>query len=147
MLNYAPLIAVWSTTSVPATYTGTALNAGMTTDQKLTAVNGWSKPGVEPPLILKPTDIMNAIVYSEWIALTTAQQLYIQTVLSMGDVNASAGTNIRTAFLTIFGNGTVTRTNLAGLDTTNTPTVPWVTNNGMNWPLTAQDLVAEGGLT
>lgn len=59
-------------------------------------------------------EVFDAIVPSEWAALSAQEKQRIQTVLSMGTVYTK-GTNTRAAFQAAFGVGTTTRTNLTAL--------------------------------
>jgi hypothetical protein len=57
--------------------------------------------------------IFNAIVPSEFTALTADQQRFVRDVFSLGDaVDVGPGTNARTVLLDAFGAGTTTRDNL-----------------------------------
>ncbi len=44
-MTYSPLIAVWSSTTLPAGASGTALVVGDTPAQKLVKINTWTVPG------------------------------------------------------------------------------------------------------
>lgn len=62
---------------------------------------------------LSGATIFNAIVPSEFGALTDAQQRFVRDVFSLGDaVDVGPGTNARTVLLDAFGTGTTTRDNL-----------------------------------
>lgn len=61
-------------------------------------------------------EVFDAIVPSEWAALSSQEKNRIQLILSMGQVLVK-GTNTRQAFLDAFSAGTTTRTNLAALQT------------------------------
>lgn len=142
MAYYDTLIAAWnSTTQPPAGVSGAALTAGMTTAQKLATVNAWTVVSTINPLILRGSQIYNAIVPSEFQTLTAAQQQLVRDVFGLGDqIDVSAGTNVRTVLLSAFGAGTQTRANLAAL-ATGSP-ISWCQANG--YPL-AQ--TGGGGLT
>ena len=64
-----------------------------------------------PKEVVNSVEIVNALIYSEWVALTADQKHYLDTIISAGQVDPANG-NIKTAFGTIFGAGTATRTNL-----------------------------------
>lgn len=59
-------------------------------------------------------EVFEAIVPSEWTALTATNRTLIGQILSMGEIKVK-GTNTRAAFLAAFGVGTTTRSNLAAL--------------------------------
>lgn len=64
--------------------------------------------------IVPAHEVYEAIVPSEWAALTADNKLLVQTMLGMGDINAK-GTNTRLSFAAAFGAGTQTRANLVAL--------------------------------
>ena len=66
--------------------------------------------------IVPAYEIYEAIVPGEWKALVADEKQRIQTLLSMGEVNAQ-GPNTRASFLATFVAGSQTRTNLAALQT------------------------------
>ncbi len=60
--------------------------------------------------------IFEAIVPSEFVSLTAAQQVRVDRILSLGDgIDATAGSQARAEILDMFVGGTTTRTNLATL--------------------------------
>jgi len=59
-------------------------------------------------------EVWEAIVPSEWAALTANDRQRVQTILSMGEVSVR-GTNTRSSFAAAFGAGTSSRTQLAAL--------------------------------
>lgn len=59
-------------------------------------------------------EVFDAIVPSEWAALSTQEKQRIQLILSLGTVLVKGG-NTRSAFLAVFGPGSTTRGNLAAL--------------------------------
>lgn len=75
MAYYDALIAAWnSATQPPAGVTGTALT-GLTTANKLIAVNGWTITGSVPTgFNVTGAQLLNCINYPEFKALTATQQ-------------------------------------------------------------------------
>lgn len=132
MAYYDALTAAWNSgTQPPAAVTGTALTGGMTTQQKINAVNGWTTAGAAVPMIVPTYRIYNLIVPSEFGALQAANQQLVRDILSMGTVDASPGTSVRTRMVAIFPNGTTTFANLAALAATyDSPTTNWAAKNG-----------------
>lgn len=59
-------------------------------------------------------ELFEAIVPSEWAALSAQEKQRMQTILSMGTVSVK-GANTRNAFLASFAAGSQTRSNLAAL--------------------------------
>lgn len=58
--------------------------------------------------------IYNAIVPSEFSALSAANKELVRDIFGLGDnIDVRQGTNVRTVLLAVFGAGTTTRTNLA----------------------------------
>lgn len=143
MAYYSALIAKWPSVT------------GATTQAKLDNLNGQTLAvGTPKPLIVSTYEIYNCIVASEFDALTATQQQQIRDILSMGTVDASPGTNVRARILAVFGVGSQTRTNLTNLATSfDTPSIPWWEatvaqgGGGLNGPVSANDLVAAGGLS
>jgi hypothetical protein len=72
--DYTALINAWLAGTVPGGYTGTALT-GLTTANKLIAINGWTITGVVPTTIgVSGTQLKNCINWTEFSTLTDAQQ-------------------------------------------------------------------------
>lgn len=132
MAYYTALINAWNGAQQPPSgVTGTALTAGMTTTQKLAAVNAWTTAGAAVPMIISTYQIYNLIVGTEFAALSAANQQLLRDILSMGTVDASPGTQIRARIVALFPNGTQTFTALAALAKTyDTPQVSWCQANG-----------------
>lgn len=76
MADYAALIAAWNGATQPPTgVTGTGLTGGMTTAQKIAAVNGWIITGTIPTSFFVTGDqLLNCINYSEFKLLTATEQ-------------------------------------------------------------------------
>lgn len=146
MADYAPLIAAWNGATQPPTgVTGTALTGGMTRQQKIDAVNIWTVVGAAIPMLLPSYKIYNAIVPSEFQALTATQQQLIRDIIGQGTVDASAGNNARAVMMQIFGVGTTTRTNLTNLAKLyDSPAVSWWSANGFLSSLGLGDAIAAG---
>jgi hypothetical protein len=144
MAYYDALIAAWnSPTQPPAGVTGLPLLAGDTTAQKIAKVNAWAV--ADPSMIVPAYMIYNAIVPSEWSALTPANQQLIRDILSQGTVDGSTGKTARTVLLSVFGVGTQTRANLAAIAAPfDNLTTPWTTKNGYPSTLNLNDAVAAG---
>lgn len=64
--------------------------------------------------IIPAWEVIEATVPAEWAALTSAEKQRYQILTGAGEINVQ-GTNTRAAFLAMFGAGTATRANLAGL--------------------------------
>lgn len=91
MAYYDALIAAWNgATQPPAGVTGTAITGGMTTDQKIAAVNSWTVTGSIPTTVFSSgSAVANCIVWSEFAAITAAapdtvaqKQLRLLTLLN-----------------------------------------------------------------
>jgi len=59
-------------------------------------------------------DIFEAVVRSEYVALSADDKELLHVIISMGSILVN-GTNTKAALLAMFGGGTTTRTNLATL--------------------------------
>ncbi len=116
MAYYTALITAWNGATQPPTgVTGTALT-GLTTAQKLAAVNGWVVTTSSPKkAVFKPSDILNACVPADIAFLTTAQVTLLSLMLSGSEVDGSIGTTVRAAVQAIFSGKTTTLANLGAL--------------------------------
>ena len=76
MAYYTALITAWNSGTQPPTgVTGTGLNGGMTTAQKIAAVNGWTVTGSIPSSFFTTgAAILNCINWTELSNLTDAQR-------------------------------------------------------------------------
>jgi hypothetical protein len=147
-MDYSVLIAAWnSTTQPPAGVTGAGLLTADTTAQKLAKVRAWTINGASVPMIIPTTQIYNAIVPSEFQALSAAQQQYIRDILSLGNVYVSSGTNARAVLLQVFPSATQTHTNFIALAKEyDTPQIPWWEANGFPANISGSD-ISNAGLT
>ena len=103
MAYYDALIAAWnSATQPPAGVTGSGLLAGDTTAQKCAKINGWTMAGPAKQMLVNSTVIYNLIVISEYTALSAANQTIVNNLLSMGLLDGSPGTNVRSRIVQIF---------------------------------------------
>lgn len=126
MSYYDALIAKWATAP-----------AG-TTDEKLVWINAQTVTGPAVPMVFPAYKIYNLVDPTEFGALSAANQQLVRDIISMGEVDASPGTNVRTRLTALFGPGTATRTALSGLAATfDAPLIPW-------WSATVQQ--GGGGL-
>jgi hypothetical protein len=92
--------------------------AGMTDAQIATAINTNTVTSQLSPLRVNGADIYNAIVPSEFQALSTAQQQLVRDVWGLGEgIDVSAGANARTVLANAFGAATTSRANLLALAT------------------------------
>jgi hypothetical protein len=116
MAYYTVLIAAWNSgTQPPAGVTGAALTGGMSTVQKLAAVNAWTVSAPQPANIPVPR-IVGAILPADFMSLTALQLQQMQFLLQTGDtVFAPLGGTIRSVFGTIFAGKATTLANLAAL--------------------------------
>jgi len=146
MAYYDALIAAWNNpTQPPPGVTGTALTPTMTTDQKLTAVQNWTMVGPAVPMIVLATEVYNLINLTEYNALIAANQTAITNLLSMGTLNASQNTSVRSRFIAIFPSGTQTFTALSNYAKQfDTPQIPWWIANHYNAQINGQDLANAG---
>jgi hypothetical protein len=150
MAYYTALITAWNgATQPPAGVTGTALTGGMTTAQKLAAVNGWTIAGPAIPMVIPTYKIYNLIDPTEFSALTAANQQLVRDILGMGTIDGSPGTAVRARIVAIFTNASgATRVALAALAATyDSPQIPWATapgGGGLNVMVQLSDVTAAG---
>lgn len=92
--------------------------ASMTDAQIATAINTNTVTTQLSPLRVSGAEVYNAIVPSEFSALSQAQQQTVRDVFGLGDgIDVSAGSNARTALANAFGAATTSRANLLALTT------------------------------
>jgi hypothetical protein len=155
MAYYTALVTAWnSATQPPVGVTGTGLT-GLTTAQKLAAINGWTVVGPAQKAIIEVNAIINAIASADLLGLTVTQ-LQVMTLLLAGggSVDGSPGTTIRAVFQSIFAGKTTTLANLSALVAPfDNPMIPWwkatVAQGGgaLASPVNGNDLIAAGNLT
>lgn len=133
MAYYDALIAKWAT-----------LSPG-TTQQRLGVINALTENGPAQPMIVPTYAIYNLIDPADWQAASAANQQLLRDILSMGTVDASPGTSVRSRVAAIFGVGTATRTALTALAAKyDTPQIPWWQSAGYSSPINSADLSAAG---
>lgn len=143
MAYYTALTTAWNGAQPPAGVTGTALTAGMTTAQKLAAVNAWTVAAPKAA-ILSPSQILNAVVFADLAALTQLTLTQLTLLLAGSSVDASIGTPIRAGIQAIFAGKTATLANLGALVAPfDNATALWTLANGYP-PLNANDATASG---
>jgi hypothetical protein len=150
---YTQLISAWnSVTQPPAGVTGTGLTGGMTTVQKIAAVNGWTITGAIPSSTLfSGPQLLNCISWSEFNALLPAQQQNIMFLCAAGAAGGLLGGSANTSLLPVgmiiayFPLAGVTITNLTAL--AKGFTQPWwqaPTGGNLNGPVSLSDTTAAG---
>jgi len=152
MAYYDALIAAWNGATQPPTgVTGTGLTGGMTTAQKIAAVNGWTVTGTVPTtLTVTGPQMLNCINYTEFKALTAAQQsnlLMVCAAAGDGVLGGSSNTGLLATgiMLDLFGAGTQTRAAVVALAKgTVTPWWQSPTGGNLNGPLSITDTQAAG---
>lgn len=150
MAYYDTLVTAWNGATQPPTgVTGTAITGGMTTAQKLAAVNGWTVTGVIPSTMTATgPQVLNCVVWSEFNALTPTQQSnFLMLCSNTGSlIGGSANlTHILPGMIiAYFGGASATVAALSAFS--KTATQPWWQSN--NYPR-AFDLgdVATAGLS
>ena len=150
MTYYTALINAWNSATQPPTgVTGTPLT-GLTTAQKLIAINSWTVTGAVPTtLYVTGAQVANCINYAEFKALTFDQQsqllaLCSQTGQLLGG-SANAGLLAAGMILDFFSHTGPTVIALTAL--AQAIVQPWWQANGYTSPISAADLVEAGGLT
>jgi hypothetical protein len=99
MSYYTALINAWNTGTVPSGYVGTALT-GLTTANKLIAINGWTITGVVPTSIqFTGNQLANCIDKTEFNALSWNNQ---QNILGLCQITGNlAGGSANTELLPV----------------------------------------------
>lgn len=133
MAYYDALIAKWPTV------------AGANTSAKLANLRAEMVTGAAIPMIVPSYIIYNAIVPSEFSALTNANQALVRDIINQGTVDGSSGKTARTVMLNAFGAATATRANLTAIAAAyDSPQVSWLSANGYPDTLNENDLWAAG---
>jgi len=136
MAYYTALQTAWNSVTQPPTgVTGTALSSGMTTLQKINAVNGWTVVGPAITPNIPVTNVISSITTTDFMAMTSLQLQQLQTVMPPGatTVYAPSGGTVRGVFGQIFAGKTTTLANLSALVAQyDTPTISWCQAN--NYP-------------
>lgn len=150
MSYYSNLIAAWNNaTQPPAGVSGTALT-GLTTAQKLAAVNGWAVTGSSPTAFgITGVQIANCINWTEFAALTAQQQSNVLALCSQPGlyIGGSAETAhlVDAMIIAYFPSAGPTLTALTAL--AQAQVQPWWQFAGYTSPIGPADLTAAGGLT
>jgi len=123
MAYYTALIAGWNGNTPPSGVVGTALT-GLTTAQKIAAINGWTVTATIPAqYTITGAQIAGCIKWSEFAALTATQQAQILAMcaipgpLSVGSSAAEIALLFDGMIVAYFGSGSVTVANLSALAT------------------------------
>jgi hypothetical protein len=152
MSYYTALIAAWNGATQPPTgVSGTALT-GLTTANKIIAVNGWTVTGTIPTSAFFTGDaILDCINWTEFAALTATQQLNMLTLCQSSSLRSGSAslTHILPGMLLAYFNNTgptiVALTALAAAQVQ-----PWwqvsVANGGggLNGPVSQSDVTLAG---
>lgn len=148
MAYYDTLIAAWNGATQPPTgvVSGTAITGGMTTQQKIVAVNSWLVVGTTRPLVVPPSVIFNACNAADLASLTTAQLQLLQLMMSGPTADASQGTVLRQVIINIFTGKTNSINGLSALAALyDSPKVPWWEfTGGLSSPVSKGDTDAAG---
>lgn len=149
MSYYTALITAWNgATQPPAGVTGTALT-GLTTANKIIAVNGWTVTGSVPTTIMvSGSQIANCIDKTEFLALTAQKQSNILALCNSPGLllGGSANTShlLVGLLLDAFAPAGATIANLTALAVA--AVQPWWQANGYTAPITLDD-AAKAGLS
>ena len=155
-MSYLALQNAWtSAVQPPVGILGTGLNGTMTTQQKITAINGWVVSATIPSTIeVTGTQLLNCINYPEFAAIaTTSLQANLLALCNNPGllIGGTANTTHIAAglFLAAFTTGSQTIAALAALAQAQLWWATPVANGGagLSAPVSPQDLIAAGGLT
>lgn len=149
MAYYTALIAAWNTGTVPVGVVGSALT-GQSTAQKIININAWTLTATIPPsYTITGAQISSCIKWSEFAALTAAQQSLVMQLcaiptLSVGSSAAEIALLADGMIIAFFPAGGATITALSAL----APSAqPWVTasgGGGLSSPVSINDTTAAG---
>jgi hypothetical protein len=149
MAYYTILQNAWtSVTQPPAGVIGTGLTSTMTTDQKLTSVNGWVVAGTIPvSFFTNGAALLNSINWPEFNAIATAslQTQLIALCNNPGPILGGSGNTTNFApgiFLAAFTTGSKTIASLTAL--AKSTITPWWQSNGYPSPFNQADTTLAG---
>lgn len=151
MAYYSALIAAWNgATQPPAGVTGAALTGGMSTAQKIAAVNAWTIAGSVPTsFYVTGVQLLNCINWAEFNALTAQQQSNLLALCSTpGQIlggSGNAGLIASGMFLAYFSHTGPTILALTAL--AEATSQPWVTSPsgaGLSGPVSLSDTSVAG---
>lgn len=148
MAYYTALITGWNGATQPPTgVTGTAITGGMTTGQKLAAVNGWTVTGIVPTTFFTSGDkILNCINWTEFNTLTAQQQSNVLAMCNnLGQLLGGSGNTthlVAGMIIAYFPAAGVTITALTAL--AQSTTLPWWQTNSYPRAFDLGDISAAG---
>ena len=145
-VSYAALVAEWTTLTGSATVT--TLAAAQTIPANLATLAAITVTGSIPTLIEVPASaIFNCLVYSEFEAITAAQQTLLMQVLAIQGnlMGGSASPFIAPMFGALAAKMPNTITALTAL--AQALPAPWWSANGYTAPTNVNDLIAAGIVT
>jgi hypothetical protein len=156
MAYYTALIAAWNSATQPPTgVTGTGLT-GLTTANKLIAINGWTVSNVPASTwYASAQQCWQCIVLAEFTALLQATRMEIYALLNMPFPRQGGATSANGQIAVLMPQSTcpLTYANFVALAQTVAGTSSWwqasVANGGggLSSPVGPSDLVAAGNLT
>lgn len=150
MAYYTALITAWNGATQPPTgVTGTGLT-GLTTAQKISAINGWTLTGTVPTtMTVTGAQVLNCVVWSEFAALTATQQSNFLMLCSTAGALLGGSANVTKILpgmiVAFFGGGSATVANLTALAAaTVTPWWQASTGGNLTGPISQADATAAG---
>ena len=148
MAYYDALIAAWNgATQPPSGAAGTAIVGGMTTAQKLAAVNSWTVAGTVTYSKVQGSDVQNCIVLADWNAITDAQRSQVGTITgASGGIDPTPGKFAAAVLGSIFAGKATTLNALVALQNSvkSGSAVPWWQANGYARAFDIGDVTAAG---
>lgn len=130
MAYYTTLINAWnSATQPPSGVIGTALT-GLTTAQKIAAVNAWTIATPQRALVTS-TQLLNSVLAADFAGLGVNGLSQLQIILTTPLVDISINSQIRSMLSTLFAGKTTTLANITALAAPfDNATTNWCLANG-----------------
>jgi hypothetical protein len=170
-VDYTALMAAWASTALPTGVSGTPLSSGMTTAQKLAAVNGWTVAG--PAVDVQVSSVVGYLGLNAKLSVlqtyattavagtngaTTQSVTAARELMAIIDCPNAPSFQMSSAevYSTIQGmlsalegdsNSGITGSDATALLGLSASTEPWWQAAGYTSPFNSNDLAAAGGLS
>ena len=146
MAYYDAFIAAWNAGGIPVNNAGTSIAVGMTTAQKLAALNGWVQTGTIPTVFqITGSQIFACLDWTEFVSLTVPQQTQLLAVCALpGSLTGGATSFVGKMFVAFYAGKLAGPTITALTALAKAISQPWYQANGYRGPFTLGDVAVAG---